>query len=146
MGRASKYVVELSAEQQLELKALLKRGESKARTIRRANTLLMSDRNTFTDAQISETLHVGVSTVQRTRRRFVEGGLKDALGEKPRGGRPNKWTERDDLELTAIACTEPPDGQARWTVRMLRDRFVELSEQHDSMSHERVRQSLKKTS
>ncbi len=63
------------------------------------------------------------------------------LGEKPRGGRPNKWTERDDLELTAIACTEPPDGEARWTVRMLRDRFVELSEQHDSMSHERVRQT-----
>jgi len=113
--------------------------------IRRSNTLLLSDEGELTNTASAKVLKTTPKTVGRTQQRFVEEGLDAALGERPRPGRPSVWTQRDDAQVTRIACTDPPKGRAWWTVRLLRDRFIELSEDHESISHERVRQSLKET-
>ena len=78
-----------------------------------------------------------------TRQRFVEGGLEVALNEKPRPGKPPKLTGRDEAKLTAIACSEPPEGYARWSIHLLADKLVEL-DIVDSISRETVRNYLKK--
>ena len=144
-GRLPKYRVSLTSEQRAHLLARVQGGTHKSRTVRRAHTLLLSDESELSNTAIAQHLKTTPKTISRTQRRFVEEGLEAALTEKDRPGRPNVWLQRDDAQLTQIACTTPPGGRAKWTVRLLRDRFVELSETHDTISHERIRQSLKKT-
>jgi transposase len=97
------------------------------------------------DAEIARVLHTSPSTVERTRKRFVEGGLAKALNEDPRPGRVPKLNQRQEAHLIAIACSHAPDGQEHWTLRMLVDKGVELGFA-ESFSHEAVRQRLKKMS
>jgi transposase len=97
-----------------------------------------------TDEQVAAAVLTSVSTVRRTRRHFIEEGLEAALKEKPRTGRPPKITGEIEAKLTLLACSQPPEGQARWTLRLLADRLVELG-YLDSISHVAVGKRLKKT-
>ena len=136
------HVVKLTGEEREELLQFLRKGKSSARSQTRARILLLSDEG-LEDDEIAETLKVSKSTVCRIRKRYCEGGLDFALQEKPRSGAPNKIDGRVEAQLTLIACSDPPEGRSRWTVRLLADRLVEL-EVVDSISHMSVQRLLKK--
>jgi transposase len=98
----------------------------------------------MSDEKIAAALHVHRVTVERIRRRFVEGGLEQALNEQPRlGGRP-KLDDKQEAMLVALACSQAPEGRSRWTLQLLADRLVEL-DVVDAISDETVRRTLKKT-
>jgi transposase len=140
---AVKYVVKLKPEQRKELLVTIRRGKSSARKMSRARILLKADER-FTDEQIAEIVHVGSSTVGRVRQRFVEKGLDNALNELPRPGGRRKFTGKQEAHLIATACSKAPEGHARWTLRLLADKAVELGFS-ESCSYEAVRKVLKKT-
>ncbi len=95
------------------------------------------------DDDITEVLNVSKSTVSRIRTRYCDGGLDSALYEKPRSGAPSKIDGRIEAQLTLLACSEPPDGRSKWTVRLLADKLVEM-EVVESISHMSVQRLLKK--
>jgi len=140
---AKKYVVELSAEERAELQRLLGRGKAGVRRVNRARILLLADEDMI-DAEIARALHLGTATVQRTRRRFVEGGVDWALRERPRPGKPRKLNGKQEAFLVALACSAPPEGHVRWTMQLLADKLVEVGVV-DSIVGETVRRILKKT-
>ena len=137
------YVVDLTEEERTFLLDFINRGTQSARKLRRARTLLLADEGK-TDREIAEALHTSRPTVQRTRRRFVEGGLARALNEDPRPGAGKKLDAKGEAVLEALARSEPPEGRKRWTLQLLADRLVELKVV-DSISDETVRQALKKS-
>lgn len=148
-----KYRVTLTAMEREELAALLARGKADVRKLKHAQVLLHAGEAGdgvghgpgWCDTQIAEAVGVGVATVQRLRQRFVEEGFAAALSTYRSGGRvyERKLDGAQEAHLVALACGTPPDGRARWTLRLLASRMVEL--QHaDAMSHETVRQTLKK--
>lgn len=143
-----KYRVQLSPKQRKKLKSICRRGETKARTLNRARILLLADENrpkgAKTDAQIAELFDVSQSTINRVRKRFVCGSLESAIGEKPRSGRPVKFTGTDRAKVTAIACSDPPQGRNKWSLRLIADRLVEL-ELVEEISYQTVKRVLKKT-
>jgi transposase len=146
-----KYIVELTSEERKELSELVSKGKAAARKITHARVLLQSDSSangpSWTDKQISEGLGVHINTIHGIRRHFVEYGLGAALDRKKQD-RPSRQRLVDgDLEahLIALRCGDPPEGTKRWTLRLLADKLVEL-EIMPSISHETVRQALKKTS
>ncbi len=139
-----RYIVDLTADERAELLALLSRGVASARKLTRARILRLADEGN-TDEEIAAALHVHRITVERTRRRFVEGGVEQALSERPRpGGRP-KLDGRQEAMLVALACSQAPEGRSRWTLQLLADRLVEL-DVVDTISDETVRRTLKKIS
>ena len=140
---AAKYVVKLQPEQKSELLGILRRGKSSARKMSRARILLKADEG-FTDEQIADIVHVGSSTVGRVRQRFVQKGLDSALNELPRPGGRRKFTGKQEAHLIATACSKAPEGHARWTLRLLAGKAVELGFSQ-SCSYEAVRKVLKKT-
>ena len=148
---AKRYRVFLNDKKRSNLERLVSSGTNKARTITRARILLLADESPGsisrgmgrTDKEIIGVLGVSARTVAATRQRFVEEDIEGALNEKPRPGRLPKLTGRDEAKLTAIACSEPPEGRVRWSVRLLADKLVEV-ELVDSISHEAVRRYLKK--
>jgi transposase len=146
---AKKYRVKLSQEQREKLEELTKGGTVSVRKYKRARVLLLADENSERggkkDAEIAELVDTSLSTVSRVRRRFVKEGLELALSEKPRPGKPRTFSGRDRAAVTALASSEPPEGRARWSLRLLADKLVEL-EIVDSISHRTVRDILKKTS
>ncbi len=137
-----KYVVELTAEEREQLLALTRKGRTPARRLKRALVLLAADEGT-TDVQIAAQVRVHTGTVERVRERFVTEGLAAALAERPRPGKARKLDGRQEAHLVALACSEPPAGQARWTMQLLADRLVELKEVA-SISDETVRRVLKR--
>ncbi len=139
---AKLYRVDLTASEQTELEALTRKGKVSARKMKRAQILLKAAQG-WRDEDIMVALSTSRSTVERTRRRFVEGGLKRALNEDARPGQRRKLDGRAEAHLVALACSERPDSQARWSMRLLADKLVELGVV-DSISHEAVRQTLKK--
>ena len=148
MANKKKYGVKLSTAQREILIDLTSSGSIKVRVYKRARVLLMSDENreggSKPGSQIAEEVDLSLATVQRVRRQFVEGGLEVALSEKPRTGAPRKFKERDRAKITALACAKPPKGHARWTLRLLAEKMVEL-ELVESISHDTVDKVLKKT-
>src|SRR5215207_8480341 len=145
-----RYRVTLTAAERDELAALLSRGKADVRRLKHAQVLLKADAAVggpgWPDERIAGAVGVGLATVQRLRRRFVEEGLAAALSPY-RGGKRVYATKLDgaqEAHLIALACSTPPEGQARWTLRLLAGRMVEL-EHVDTLSHETVRQTLKKT-
>ena len=138
-----RYVVDLSGEERSMLLSLTQKGQPKARKVRRAQILLLADEDR-TDEAIAKSLHVGRSTVERTRKRFVQEGLQAALSERARIGAQPKLDGKQEAFLVALACSDPPSGQKRWTMRLLADRIVELG-LIESLSDETVRRTLKKT-
>ena len=136
------YIVDLTEEERTYLLDFIRSGKKSARKLNRARILLLADEGK-TDAEIAEALHSGPSTVQRIRKRFVEGNLERALNEDPRPGGQRKLDEKAESVLEQMASSEPPDGRKRWTLHLLADRLVELKVV-DSVSHETVRKELKK--
>lgn len=136
------YVVNLSDEEREGLRDLVKKGKVSARTLTRAHILLMADEGAK-DKDIAKALHVHVNTVERTRRHLVEGGLDWALTERPRPGAKRKLDVKQEAYLIALACSKPPEGRNRWTLRLLADSLVKLEIVED-VSHETVRQTLKR--
>jgi len=139
---AKKYIVTLTEEEHQSLGALLKAGKTKARKIARAHILLLADADK-PDREIAEALHVGLSTVARTRERFVEGGVDWALNERARKGAERKLDGKAEAFLIALACTQAPEGRQRWTMQLLADRLVAIG-LVEGISDETVRRTLKK--
>lgn len=139
---AKLYKVDLSHEERAELLELIRKGKPAARKVNRARILLQANEG-MNDADIARTLNTSRSTVERTRKRLVEGGLAKALNEDPRPGRAAKLSGRAEAHLIALACSDAPDGHDHWTLRLLADKVVELG-LVESVSHEAVRQHLKK--
>jgi len=135
-----RYRVELSQAERGELTALLSRGKHSVRKLKRAQILLAADAGT-SDEDIATSVSVGGSTVYRTKRRFVIGNLEQALSEKPRAGADRKLSGKEEALLVATACSNPPEGRARWTLELLANELVRLTE-HDSVSRETVRRRL----
>jgi transposase len=145
---AKRYRVTLTAEERDELGRMISRGKAAARKLAHARVLLQADASEggpgWTDAAIAEAVRVSVRTAERVRQRFVEEGLEAALLPKPS---PRVYARKLDGEqeakLVALACSGPPEGKKRWTLRLLAERMVEL-EVVSELSHETVRQTLEK--
>ena len=140
---AHKYLVDLTDEEQEYLLDVIRKGKTTARRVARAHVLLRAATG-GSDEEIAEALHLGLSTVHRTRQRFVDEGLTAALSERARSGSPPVLTGKQAAFLVALACSTPPAGRRRWTMRLLADRFVELR-QIDTISPNTVHRVLKKT-
>jgi transposase len=142
MARKKLHAVRLKEEEREELKRYLRKGKSSARSLTRARILLLADEGRD-DEDIAQALKVSKSTVSRIRKRYCESGLDSALHEKARSGAPPKIDGRIEAQLTLLACSEPPDGRSKWTVRLLADKLVEM-EVVESLSHMSVQRLLKK--
>ena len=140
---AHKYLVDLTETEQVYLLKLIQKGKPSARKVARAQVLLHAAEEA-TDDDIAQALHLGVSTVHRTRQRFVDEGLMPALHERPRPGKRLALTGKQAAFLVALACSTPPAGYCRWTMQLLADRLIEL-QQVEAISHDTVRRVLKKT-
>ena len=140
---AKLYRVNLTQDEREHLLGITRRGQSSGRKVKRALILCKADEG-LTDQQVAEALMVGPSTVGRVRQRFVEGGLERALNDLPRPGQRRKLAGKQEAHLVAVACSAPPEGHTRWTLRLLAGQAVKL-ELTDSISRETVRQVLKKT-
>lgn len=125
MNRSLQYPVRLTEDQETYLTQLVRSGANKARVIRRAQTLLMAHR-AISDQAIHEALSISVQTVKATRKAFAQSGLEAALYDAPRPGRPQKFDGHDRAAITSIACTEAPEGYAKWSLRLVARTAVEL--------------------
>jgi transposase len=147
-----KYLVELSEQQREYLHKLISSGSAPARKLNRARILLKADvgkhaeaQEALSDRQIAQMLESSIDTVQRARERFYEGGLEAALERsKPDRVYKRSLEGRAEAHLIALACSEPPQGRDHWSFRLLADKAVELGFV-ESISHETVRKTLKKT-
>lgn len=143
-----RWVVELSQEERKELEVLIQKGKVAGYKIKHAQLLLKADEGdqgpSWTDVQIAQAYDVCESTVRNLRKRLVEKGLEAALDREKRPRPPRKMDGEAEACLLALACSEPPSGYSRWSVRLLADRMVEL-EIVDSLSHMTVQRVMKKT-
>ena len=147
--KVKKYRVQLTGEEQQELRALVCKGRAAAYKQTHARILLLSNEGCggggLKDEEIGRSLQVGTATVERVRRRCVEEGVAAALGRKEQlNRRPKKLDGQGEAHLIALACAEPPEGRAGWRLKLLADRLVQW-EIVESISPETVRQTLKKT-
>ncbi len=145
-----KYVVTLTPDERDQLAEMIASGKAAAKALAHARILLKADaadgRPAWTDDRIAEAVEVSAATVERVRRRFVEHGLAAALTRKQQD-RPSRERVLDgaaEARLIALACAPPPDARARWTLRLLADKLVELAVV-PAVSTETVRRALKKT-
>jgi transposase len=144
-----KYVVRLEDEERKRLETLVSQGRAAARTIQRAWVLLKADVGPagpgWSDSEIQQTFAVGLVTIYRVRQTLVEEGLAAVLTRRPKSRhRHRKLDGEQEAHLIALACSKPPAGRRRWTVRLLASKFVELG-YTDRVAPETVRQTLKKT-
>lgn len=137
------YLVPLSDNARTQLRALLRKGQSAARRIARAQIVLLVDEG-HGEAASARSVHVGALTVHRVRRRYAEAGVDAALGEGPRpGGQPKRDGNQEAL-LVARTCSEPPQERPPWTMPLLADRMVAIGAV-DTISDETVRRVIKTT-
>ena len=142
----TKYHVYLSKENRQELESLIRKGESSARTQTHARILLLTDENQKKKKgtkDIGSVLMCSLPTITAIRKKFVEGGLENALYDKARPGALPKITGEVEAQLTMLACSTPPEGRSRWTLQMLADKLIELK-LVDSISDVAVMHRLKK--
>lgn len=143
-----KHSVRLSESERRTLRRLLSAGSAPTRTLTHARILLKADGapggSAWTDAEIREACDVGLATIARVRQAFVSGGLDAALHRKPTTRQYRRAVDgRQEAHLVALSCSTPPAGQARWSLRLLTERFIEL--EGVVVSDETVRRVLKKT-
>jgi transposase len=145
-----KYPVILSEIERDDLKRLIASGTAPARKLTHARILLKADESPegtgWVDEKVAETVEVSQPTVSRVRKQYFEEGLEAALNRRP----PNRHYQRkldgeQEARLLALACSEPPKGQARWSLRLLADKLVELEIVEEEISYQTVRRTLKKT-
>lgn len=133
----------LPAEEINQLQQLLTKGKHSVRSLKRAQVLLQLQQGK-TPSAVAQLVSVSLAMVYNIRNRYQAEGLTVALSEKPRPGQPSKFDKAAQAHLTAIACSQAPDGHSRWTLRLLADRLVELR-LVESISHQAVGEQLKKT-
>ena len=145
-----KYPVILSETEREELKRLIATGTAPARKLTHARILLKADQSAegagWVDEQVAKAVEVSQPTVARVRKQYFEEGLQAALNRRP----PNRKYQRkldgeQEARLIALACSQPPEGQARWSLRLLADKLVELEIVEEEISYQTVRRTLKKT-
>ena len=139
--RTATYVVQLEPSEKQALEAMLKKGRHSARELRRARVLLLADAGKSTK-EIQAATGMSDQGILNVKKRYCAEGLQ--LKDKPRPGQPKKLDSRGEQYLIALACSKPPAGRRRWTVRLLAQRFVELGH-CAAVSPETIRQTLKKT-
>jgi transposase len=144
-----RYKVTLTKEEHEECKDVLSKGKHSSQRYRNACVLINTDEGPYgqklSNEQIAQVLQINPKTVERVKQRFVEEGFDDCMDRKPYPKKEPKKADGDfEAHLIALSCSEAPEGYARWSLRMLADKMVEL-EYTDSISHETVRQVLKKT-
>lgn len=120
-----KYTIQLTDSEREELRVITRSGTNKARVITRARALLLADEGN-SHSLVAETCEITEVTMSRLARRFSEGRLPKALYDAPRPGAVSKFSTDDEARITAIACSEAPDGRSRWTLRLLAAKVVEL--------------------
>ena len=146
-----KHIVRLSDDECKKLKKMISSGRGPARMFARARILLKADQSDegpkWSDDKISEALDVTVQTVERVRKQLVEEGFESVLSRHEYKQKVSRKKIDGDVEahLIALSCSEPPTGRARWTLRLLAEKVVELG-YVETISHEAIRQTLKKTS
>lgn len=145
-----KYIVTLDNDERNELVALTSKGMHKSQKILNALILLGCDQGEYqdkrsTNAEIAHILKISMKKIDRAKKRFVEEGFEVALNGRKSNRLYEKKTDGDfEAHLVALSCSEPPEGFARWSLRLLSDKVVEL-EYIDNISHESIRRILKKT-
>jgi transposase len=145
-----KYRVTLTAEERIELETIVSKGSHRSQKVLNALILLGTDENQpksgrSTNETLSKVLKVSMRKIDRVKKRFVEDGLSVSLHGRPKEVVRDRKVDGDlEARLIALSCSEAPAGFSRWTLRLLADRLVEL-EYVESISHETVRQVLKKT-
>jgi biotin operon repressor len=145
-----KYIVRLSNGERKTLTKLITSGRGPARIFTRGRILLKADQSDkgpgWSDERISEALEITVQTIEKVRKQLVEEGFDAVLSRREYTQKVSRKKIDGDVEahLVALSCSEPPKGRSRWTLRLLADSIVELG-YVDSISHEAVRQTLKKT-
>lgn len=145
-----KYTVHLSKSEREELMVIISKGSHTSQTFRSAYILLNCDEGKYaekvTNEQISKVLKVGMRTIDRVKKRFVEDGMEATLERKPTSRTYEVKADGDvEARLVTLCCSEPPKGYAKWSLRLLADKMVELK-YAESISYETVRRVLKKTS
>lgn len=145
-----KYKVTLTRQEVKQLKAITQKGKRNARVIKNALILLNVDESKYgkgkRDEDVADFLDVTVRTIENVRKRFVTDSFEQALNGKPREREYKRSVDGDaEAHLIALSCGEPPAGFGRWSLRLLADKMVELN-YVEGISHETVRQVLKKTS
>ena len=145
---AKKYVVALTEDERQALEKLTTTGKHTVSRLNHARILLKADINQpdggWTDKEISAALDISLRTIERVRQRFVEESLEAALNRRPGGGAKHRRLDGDqEAHLVVLVCSDPPKGRARWTLRLLADRIVELG-YVESICHETVRKKKKK--
>jgi hypothetical protein len=153
MPRRRKNPVSLTAENRLRLEGLIASGHAPARQLSHACILLKAHEGgnapseAWPDVKIADALQVSRSTVARVRQRFAWEGLEAALvHRRPKTAKPKKLDGLQEAHLIALACSEPPKGKKRWSVRLLAERFVSLECAEEPVSRELVRRTLSKVS
>ena len=136
------YVVKLADEERTQLQEMTRKGKTSARRLKRALVLLRADEG-IADHEIAQGVGASVATAERIRKRFVLEGLEEALSEKPRPAQPSRLDGKGEALLLALACSDAPEGRARWSMQMLADKLVELGAV-EAISDETVRRTLKK--
>jgi len=133
------YPLNLTEEDRKELQNIVKKGISRAQTIRRANILLLLDKGEKRD-KIVEMLGCCKATIGNIKKSYIEKGLEATLEDNPRSGQPKKLDGRQEAMIIATACTNPPEGKAQWTLELLAERYVEFN-----VSKTTIGRVLKKT-
>lgn len=135
-----RYRVDLSQTEREALVALVKGAKQPVRRLKRMQILLAADAG-VSDEAIAVSVQTSGSTIYRTRKRFVEISLEAALSEEPRPGAARKLSGKDEVQLVALACSDPPEGCTRWTLKLLANALLKVVE-HQSVSRETIRRRL----
>lgn len=138
-----KHVVKLTEDQKKELQKILQKGGTTASVRNRAQILLLSDEGR-TDGDIAEVMFMSWRAIAGIRRRYGEEGFECALYDKPRSGRPKVYEVNHEVELTAIACTDPPEGRVKWTLELLQ-KEMQKKKGCEEIARNTIRLMLKKT-
>lgn len=139
---SKKPVIQLKSDQRRRLLCLIRGGKRKAREMRYAYVLLRTA-DSWSETEIADAFDISPRTIRRTRARYREQGLDAALSERPRPGQPPKLTLRQEAQLVALACSSPPAGHQRWTVRLLTEEAIKRKIVR-RIAPETARQVLKK--
>ena len=142
---AKKYIITLTKEERAILNEIINKGKHSAEKRKRAQALLFADKS-YTDDMIAERTGLSRRGLEQLRQRFVEEGFETTLSGKPRGHRPKAVGGADEARLVALVCSSKPDGGARWTLRLLAEKWSALAHtETKTLSRETIRRTLKKT-
>jgi len=142
---AKKYIVTLTKEERKTLNEIANKGKQTAEKRKRAQTLLLAEKN-YTDDMIADRTGLSRRGLEQLRQRFVEEGFEVTVNGKPRGHKPRALNGSDEARLITLVCSPAPDGRTRWTLRMLADKWTTLAHtETKTISRETVRRTLKKT-